>query len=86
MFDPASILRCIFAKPAESPGTTNRSHSDSGVTRATFPVAEIRFGICDQCGSQHWNQDAETIVEDAFQHDIKIAAWLDTGRNITAPP
>ena len=26
--------------------------------------AEIPIGLCDHCGSKHWNQEAEAIVEE----------------------
>ena len=68
MFDPASIPRCDFCKTGRV--TTHykpvsfRQRSDKGYI---FCRVEIPLGICNRCGSQHWNQDAEAIIEDAFQ-------------------
>jgi hypothetical protein len=72
MFDPASIQRCDFCKTGRV--TTHytpisfRQRSDKGYILCQ---AEIPIGVCNRCGSQHWNQDAETIVEDAFQQSYR---------------
>jgi hypothetical protein len=72
MFDPASILRCDFCKTGRVTrhykSVSFRQWSDKGYISCR---AEIPIGICNRCSSQHWNQDAETIVENAFQHEYK---------------
>jgi hypothetical protein len=34
--------------------------------RATIPI-----GVCDRCGSRHWSEDAETIIEDAVRQEYQ---------------
>jgi hypothetical protein len=72
MFDPASIQRCDFCKTGRvtkyyTP-VSFRQWSDKGYILCQ---AEIPLGVCNRCGSSHWNQDAETIVEDAFQQSYR---------------
>jgi hypothetical protein len=39
---------------------------------------EVPIGICDRCGSEHWNQEADAIVEEAVRREYdKLPA---TGR------
>jgi hypothetical protein len=72
MFDPASIQRCDFCKTGRVTRhykpVSFRQWSDKGYI---FCRAEIPLGVCNQCGSQHRGQDAETIVEDAFQQSYR---------------
>ena len=72
MFDPASIQRCDFCKSGRvtmhNKLISFRQRSERG---DIFCQAEIPLGVCNRCGSQHWNQDAETIVEDAFQQSYR---------------
>jgi len=72
MFDPESIQRCDFCKTGQITMhyelVSFRQLSDKGYISCQ---AEIPLGICNRCGSQHWNQDAETIAEDAFQHEYR---------------
>ena len=72
MFDPASIQHCDFCKDGlvtkHYEPVLFRQWSDKGYI---FCRAEIPLGVCNRCGSQHWNQDAETIVEDAFRHEYR---------------
>jgi hypothetical protein len=72
MFDPGSIRRCDFCENGQV--TTRykpisfRQWSDKGYI---FCRAEVPIGVCNGCGSQHWNQDAEAVVEDAFQQQYR---------------
>lgn len=31
--------------------------------------AEIPIGLCNLCGSKHWNQEAEAIIEDVVRRE-----------------
>jgi hypothetical protein len=33
--------------------------------------AEALIGLCDHCGSKHWNQEAEAIVEEAVRREYE---------------
>jgi hypothetical protein len=72
MFDPASIQRRDFCKTGRVTMhyklISFRQWSERG---DIFCEAEIPLGICNRCGSQHWNQDAETIVEEVFQEGYR---------------
>jgi hypothetical protein len=72
MFDPVSIQHCDFCKVGRVTrnyqAVSFRQWSDKGYI---FCRAEIPLGVCNRCGSQHWNQDAEAIVEDVFQQQYK---------------
>ena len=47
---------------------TFRQSTDKGyvICRATIPI-----GVCDRCGSRHWSEDAETIIEDAVRQEYQ---------------
>ena len=32
---------------------------------------EVPIGLCDQCGSEHWNQEAEAIIEEAVRREYE---------------
>ena len=34
---------------------------------------EVPIGLCDQCGSEHWNQEAEAIIEEAVRREYEKA-------------
>ena len=68
----SDLARCDFCKK----GRTTRRYkpfsfcqwSDKG---NIVCLVEVPVGICDRCGSQHWNEAAETIVEEAFQEGYR---------------
>ncbi len=31
--------------------------------------AEVPIGLCEGCGSKHWSQEAEAIIEQAVRHE-----------------
>jgi hypothetical protein len=33
--------------------------------------AEVPIGLCDRCGSKHWNQEAEAIVEEVVRREYE---------------
>ena len=72
MFDPASIRRCDFCETGRVTKhyslVSFRQWSDKGYI---FCQAEIPIGVCNRCGSQHWNETAEAIVEEAFQEGYR---------------
>src|SRR5262245_27727206 len=74
MFDPESIQRCDFCKTGRVTVhyelVSFRQLTNKGYISCQ---AEIPLGVCNRCSSRHWNQDAETIVEDVFQHEYKAA-------------
>jgi hypothetical protein len=64
--------RCDFCKTGRvtrhSKPMSFRQWSDRGYI---FCEAEVPVGVCNQCGSAHWNADAEVIVEAAFQQGYR---------------
>ena len=72
MFDPTAIRRCDFCKIGRVTKRYEpvlfRQWSDKGYI---FCRVEVPVGICNGCGRQHWDQDAEGIVENAFQQSYR---------------
>jgi hypothetical protein len=33
--------------------------------------AEVPIGLCDRCGWEYWNQEAEAIIEEAVQREYE---------------
>jgi len=72
MFDPALIQRCDFCENGRvtrhNKSVSFRQWSDKGYIVCQ---AEVPVGVCNRCGSRHWNEAAETIVEEAFQEGYR---------------
>lgn|GEM_PF-971732 len=34
-----------------------------------FCRVKLSLGVCDHCGSRHWNEDAEAAIEEAIQRE-----------------
>jgi hypothetical protein len=68
MSQPSDVERCDFCKRGHvirhNQPLAFRQWTDKGYV---FCRAEVPIGICDRCGSKHWNADAETIVEHAVR-------------------
>jgi hypothetical protein len=45
-----------------------RQWTDKGYVfcRATIPI-----GVCNRCGSRHWSEDAEAIIEDVVRREYR---------------
>jgi hypothetical protein len=74
----------ISAKPAESPGITKRSHSVSGVTRATFSVGPKSLlgsviGAAHNIGTKTQRRSLRTCFSSNTK-SLRAAAWFATGR------
>jgi hypothetical protein len=72
MSDPNDAQVCDFCKHGHvakrNQQVTFRQWTDKGYVfcRATIPI-----GVCDRCGSRHWSEDAETIIEDAVRQEYQ---------------
>jgi YgiT-type zinc finger domain-containing protein len=72
MSDPNDAQVCDFCKGGHvakrNQQVTFRQWTDKGYVfcRATIPI-----GVCDHCGSRHWSEDAETIIEDAVRQEYQ---------------
>ena len=33
--------------------------------------AEVPIGLCDRCGSIHWNQEAEALIKEAVRREYE---------------
>ena len=72
MSDPNDAQVCDFCKGGHvakrDQQVTLRQWTDKGYVfcRATIPI-----GVCDRCGSRHWSEDAETIIEDAVRQEYR---------------
>jgi hypothetical protein len=42
--------------------------------------AEVPIGLCDHCGSKHWNQEAEAIVEEVVRREYEKLPRRDAMR------
>jgi hypothetical protein len=72
MFDPNCIKRCDFCKR----GHVTTRHEQVSFHQWTdkgyvFCRADVPIGVCNRCSSKHWNQNTETIVEDAVQQEYQ---------------
>jgi hypothetical protein len=72
MSDPSDAQACDFCKlghvAKRAQQVTFRQWTDKGYVfcRATIPI-----GVCDHCGSRHWNEDAEAIIEDVVRQEYQ---------------
>jgi hypothetical protein len=75
MSDPNDAQDCDFCKSGHVTRRNQkiafRQWTDKGYVfcRTIVPV-----GVCDHCGSKHWNADAEAIIEAAFQQEYEKLA------------
>lgn len=72
MSDPSDAPECDFCRRGHigqrSQRIAFRQWTDKGYIfcRATIPI-----GICDRCGSRHWNEEAEAIIEDVVRSEYQ---------------
>jgi hypothetical protein len=72
MFDPQSIKRCDFCRRGHVTTRYERISFHQWTNKGyVFCCAEVPIGICNRCSSKHWNQDAETKIEDIVQQEYK---------------
>ena len=65
--DDAGCDFCKIGKVArQQQQVAFRQWTDKGYV---FCRAEIPIGICDRCGSRHWNADAEAIIEESVRSE-----------------
>ena len=70
MSDPDDAAGCDFCKigkvTRQKQQIAFRQWTDKGYV---FCAAEVPVGVCDRCGSQHWSEDAETIIEEVVRQE-----------------
>ena len=72
MSDPDNAPDCDFCKSGHVITSTQeiafRQWTDKGYVfcRTTIPI-----GVCDRCGSRHWNEDAEAIIQDVVRQEYR---------------
>ncbi len=70
MSHPNDALRCDFCRNGQvtrrNQEVAFRQWTDRGYV---FCQVEIPIGICDRCGSKHWNEDAEALIEQAVRYE-----------------
>jgi hypothetical protein len=70
MSDPDDAQRCDFCKKGRvithKQQIAFRQWSDRGYLHCH---AEIPIGVCDRCGSEHWSQEAETIIDEVVKRE-----------------
>jgi hypothetical protein len=70
MSAPQDLQRCDFCKVGSIIKSDQRivfrQRTDKGyvICRATVPM-----GVCDNCGSKNWDDDAEAIIEEAVRRE-----------------
>ena len=60
MSDPNDAQVCDFCKDG---------HVAKRNQQVTF--RQWTDSVCDRCGSRHWSEDAETIIEDAVRQEYQ---------------
>jgi hypothetical protein len=72
MSHPDDAQRCDFCRNGkvarQQQQVAFRQWTDKGYV---FCRAEIPIGICDRCGSRHWNADAEEIIEESVRSEYE---------------
>jgi hypothetical protein len=72
MSGPIDAQQCDFCKKGRvitrKQQLAFRQWTDRGYVHCR---AEVPIGLCDRCGSQHWNQEAEAIVEEAVRREYE---------------
>ncbi len=70
MSDPDDAQRCDFCKRGHvtihNQQIAFRQWTDKGYV---FCDAKIPIGVCDHCGSKHWTEAAEAIIEDVVRRE-----------------
>jgi hypothetical protein len=66
---PDDALNVISARKAASSRASSRSRSGNGPSGYIHCRAEVPIGLCDRCGSIHWNQEAEALIEEAVRRE-----------------
>jgi hypothetical protein len=68
MFDAHDAQRCDFCKMGQ---VVNHNQPVAFRQRINgsyiFCEATLPLGVCDLCGSSHWNEDAEAIIADVVR-------------------
>jgi hypothetical protein len=59
-----------------------RQRTDRGYVHCR---AEVPIGLCDRCGSKHWNQEAEAIVVEVVRREYEKLPHRDAIRTIGDP-
>jgi hypothetical protein len=64
--------QCVFCKKGcvitRKQQLAFRQWTDRGYVHCR---AEVPIGLCDRCGSKHWNQEAEAIVEEVVRREYE---------------
>ena len=70
MSDAHDVQLCDFCKRGSvtrrNQPISFRQWTDKGYV---FSRAEIPIGVCDCCGSNNWNQDAEAIINEVVRRE-----------------
>jgi len=70
MSDADDVERCDFCKRGRvirrNQQISFRQWTDKGYI---FCRAEIPIGVCERCGSRHWNEDAEAIINEVVRQE-----------------
>jgi hypothetical protein len=70
MFEPEYAQQCDFCKKGRVVARKQQlafgQWTDKGYIHCR---AEVPIGICDRCGSDHWNPEAEDIVAKAVRRE-----------------
>jgi hypothetical protein len=78
MTDLNDAQRCDFCNKgrviARKQQLAFRQWTDRGYVHCR---AEVPIGLCDGCGSTHWNPEAEAIVEDVVRREYENVARRD---------
>src|SRR5262245_64457836 len=86
MSDLDDSQQCDFCKKgrviARKQQLAFRQRTDRGYVHCR---TEVPIGLCDHCGSKHWNQEAEAIVEEAVRREYAKLPRRDAIRTDSDP-
>jgi hypothetical protein len=86
MSDLDDLQQCDFCKKGRvitrKQQLAFRQRTDRGYVHCR---AEVPIGLCDRCGSKHWNQEAEAIVEEVVRREYEKLPHRDAIRTIGDP-
>ena len=70
MSDLDDRLQCAFCRKGHiftrNQQIAFRQWTDRGYVHCQV---EVPVGVCDHCSSEHWNQEAEAIIDDAVRRE-----------------
>ena len=72
MSDPNDVWHCDFCKVGHVIRRNQQVAFHQWTDRGhVFCHATIPVGVCDRCKSEHWDEDAEAVIQDAVRKEYE---------------